>query len=82
MLRTMYIVIARVYSTRRAKRAVCIPNLNRVKIEAEGRCYLPTRLRYHGRVLARYQFLLLIVGANQKPGLSHVTGRRRGVASY
>ena len=36
---------------------MCIPNLNRVKIEAEGRCYLPTRLRYHGRVLARYHIL-------------------------
>ena len=30
-----------------------IPNLDKVKIEAEGRCYLPTRLRGHGRVLAR-----------------------------
>ena len=45
------------YRTWRAKRAVCIPNLNRVKIEAEGRCYLPTRLRYHGRVLARCHIL-------------------------
>ena len=56
-----------------------IPNLNKVKIEGEGRWYLPMRLRFYARMLARYQILLL---ANQKPGLSHVTGRRHGVASY
>ena len=35
---------------------------------------LPTRLRYHGRMLARCHFPRL---ANQRPGFSHVTGRRR-----
>ena len=39
-----------------------IPNLNKVKIEGEGRCYLPSRLRYQILVLARYHFLVL---ANQ-----------------
>ena len=33
--------------------------------------YLPTRLRSHGRMLARYHFWRL---ANQKPGFSHMTG--------
>ena len=55
-----------------------IPNLNTLP-PGKGWEYLPTRLRCYGRMQARYQILLL---ANQKPGLSHVTGRRRGVASY
>ena len=58
------------------KRAVCIPNLNRVKIKAEGRCYLPTRLRGHGRVLARcLNLVLLLFGFFQKSqNMSHGNG--------
>ena len=60
------------YSTRRVKRAGCIPNLYGLKMWQRGGC-LPTRLRCHGRMLARGHFPRL---ANQKPGFSHVTGRR------
>ena len=53
-----------------SKASHVIPNLDKVKIEGEGSCYLPSRLRYHilrllksqTLRLARYHILVL---ANQ-----------------